>query len=193
MRIKLIVFLFFITSIFYAHPHTFIDYKATVCFNYEGIEGVEATWYFDEMFSSYVAMYDADSNKKFSEQELKKLKAEAFDNLKEYHYFAKFYIDGKVFYPEYIKDFYSFFEDGKIVYRFFIPCTIKSSYQEKDFVVMFFDPTYYIHVAPVRSSPIIAREAQSHSIELTKKIRKQDAYYQGMIVPEGFEMRIKKK
>ncbi|MDD4527993.1 MAG: DUF1007 family protein, partial [Candidatus Margulisbacteria bacterium] len=177
----------------FAHPHSFIDYETTICFDDEGVSGVQTTWYFDEMFSSFVEAYDVDGDRIFSDAEVKVLKAEAFDNLKEHNYFSKFYIDGKIFYPTFIKDFKPFFVEDKIVYSFFVPCHVQATAMPKEMIVMFFDPTYYIHVDPVKKEAVSFENDHNYSVVVNREKRKQDAYYQNVIVPAGFRVRFSKK
>lgn len=182
----------FLLSIVLAHPHSFIDYTAEVCFDDRGIQGISTTWYFDEMFSSFVESYDEDQNKVFSATETKILKQEAFDNLKEYNYFARIYLDGKPMKVTIIKDFYPFFHGNSIAYRFFIP--LENGPRTQELVFMFFDPTYYIHVeACKKQSPVSIKGSEKYIVDLHSEQRKQDAYYNGWVIPEAFKVKVQSK
>ncbi len=188
------ILLLFLLSIILAHPHSFIDYTAEVCFDDKGVQGISTIWYFDDMFSSFVESYDEDKNKVFSEEEASLLKQEAFDNLKEYNYFSRIYLDGKAVQVNNIKDFYPFFKGNIIAYKFFIPLEQEITSTTKELVFMFFDPTYYIHVEACKDqSPVSFRGNGNYKLGLSSEKRKKDAYYNGWIIPEAFKVKIQRK
>lgn len=188
------IFLLFLIFIVFAHPHSFIDYSAEVCFDDKGVKGIMATWYFDEMFSSFVETYDENQDKIFSSEEAILLKAEAFDNLKEYNYFSRIYFDNKPIQVTQIQDFQPFFKENIIAYKFFIPLNVEVNTESKELVFMFFDPTYYIHVDACKDfEPISFQDSGNYKFGLSSEQRKQDAYYNGWVVPEAFKVKIQRK
>ena len=78
-----------ITSRFaFSHAHVFIDNSMVFVFDKNGLLGVKLTWQFDEMFgSSVIADFDKNKDHKFSQDEIKKLKAGAFANMKKFCYY----------------------------------------------------------------------------------------------------------
>ena len=73
-----------------AHPHVFVDAKATILFDGQGrISAVANTWEFDEAFTAFaVSGLDGDGDGKLSASELAPLAKVNIDSLKEYDYFT---------------------------------------------------------------------------------------------------------
>ena len=192
-RLKWLFLLLLAGAVCLGHPHSFIDYKFELHFDLLGLTGIRANWWFDEMFSSYVKTYDENQDGAFNDTELKMLKKEAFDNLKDYDYFSTIYINDKPFKVEFVKDFSAVYEGHQIKYSFLIPCHVTALPTGKSLVVMFFDPTYYIDVAPVKESAVSVDQAGNMKVDIQRVERKEDAYYQKMIIPEGHLIQFKRQ
>jgi len=188
-----ILVLFSVSSSLFAHPHCFIDYTLTSQFDSDGLIGFKTQWIFDEMFSEYVRTYDENEDGKFTDEELIILKKEAFDNLKDYDYFTRIYVDAHIFKVNFIKDFKAWFEGDKVAYEYFIPCHVTGLSSDKHICFMVFDPTYYIHVDPAQNTPMAIEGGEDYVVKQQVVERKQDAYYQGMIIPFAYQFSFRKK
>ena len=127
-KIGLILFvaLFILASYTWAHPHVFIEGKASFIFNKDGLESINVEWMFDEMFSTMILTdYDANKDKKFSANEVKKIKDEAFSNLKDYKYFTFIRINKKPFKVKYVTDFNVSMSGKNMIYHFSFLCKTK--------------------------------------------------------------------
>lgn len=193
-RVLSIISVLLFASLIYSHPHTFIDYKIDFKFDTKGLAAIKTIWKFDEMFTQMVKTYDENEDNIFQETEIATLKSEAFDNLKEYNYFAKIYINGKVFEVKFIKNFRAEINGNQLIYSFSIPCHVTATTALKIISVIFFDPTYYIHVDPAMDDIAwTASNASLFDVAVQKSESEKDAYYQGMIVPFRFDMKFSRK
>lgn len=79
-----------------AHPHIWVDYDTTFLFDEAGrVTAIRERWRFDEMFGTgVVADFDKNKDKAFDAKELAKLKAGAFDNMKDSDFFTHVWADG---------------------------------------------------------------------------------------------------
>jgi ABC-type uncharacterized transport system substrate-binding protein len=91
------LFLLLFTDIqVFSHPHTFIDAEVIFHTHNNTITAIEYSWTFDEMISRLIFTdYDINKDLKFCAKEIKRIKANTFDNLRGYNYFT--YVNGITF------------------------------------------------------------------------------------------------
>lgn len=176
-----------------AHPHVFIEYHLNVHFDQQGIEGFELVWTFDRMFSQdLIGMFDGDENLMLDEKEQLKVRQEAFANLKTHGYFLHVRMKNKVYPIQHVKDFEASIEDGCMVYRFYVPFSVKAEVQEKTVDVYVYDESYYMDVEPEPTKPV--RTVNSHGFKFSHQVAEDTdkAYYFEQIYPYKVTLKLQK-
>lgn len=131
----------------YAHPHVFIDNKTICVFDDDGLKGLKVEWTFDDMFGSSILLdYDVDGDHSFDQTEIDTIYAEAFSNLENYDYLYHIEINDESFIISEIDSFSVHYQDGKLIYSFFIPCRILADDTRTEVQIMVYDETYFIVV-----------------------------------------------
>ena len=103
----------------FAHPHVFIANTMRVVFDGHYLDHFEFQWVFDELFSSMLLTdFDRNHTGHFTAAEAAAIKKGAFDNLKNYHYFLAFSIDGRPIRLPQIEHFAPSISNGALVYTF---------------------------------------------------------------------------
>ncbi len=123
-----------------AHPH--MGFTAAMEFEFSGDEmrGVWQEWRFDPFFSGSIkGSYDWDGDGKFDQYETEAVWAGAFSNLKNYDYFIFYRTGGKTLVPERVENFSVWMEGNTMVYRFFVPLSVKN----RELYLSVFDQTYF--------------------------------------------------
>lgn len=175
----------------FAHPHVFIDNETTFLFDEGGLSGIRLRWTFDEMFgATFIMDYDADGNGVLEPAEVANIKAEAFDHLKNYGYFTRVTIDGRVFPVKFVKDFNAINVDGQLIYVFTIPCHVSAAPGPKTVTVAVFDREYYTQVD---TSGVVAERADAFQTTWKKRKNKNLSYYYDMIVPDEAVLTFRKE
>ncbi len=169
----------------YSHPHIYIDNSAEFVFGEEGLEGIQLTWVFNEMFSStFIQDYDSDEDGSFSDKELEVIQDEMFSSLEDYDYFSHVTIDGEEFKVEKINGFSaSILDEVNVVYAFFIPCEAAVQDEDTTLVLSVYDETYYIAVEVAEENPVQARNIDIENYSYEVKDNPEKPYYYGQIIP----------
>ncbi|HAR63392.1 MAG: hypothetical protein DKM50_08845 [Candidatus Margulisiibacteriota bacterium] len=192
--IWLIMVLFgMLPSIVFSHPHIFIESSVSVVMDKDGLLGIRTNWVFDEMFSSVIyEEYDKNKDKRFNAQETKLIQSTAFSNLKGYNYFSSISIDNKPFPVTYVKDFSVKPAGEKVVYQFFIPCSVKAIKEYKEVRLAMYDSTYYMDI---RFSGKSAGVENVGTYEVQQKMSENPklAYWDGLMVPQEIVYKFRSK
>jgi ABC-type uncharacterized transport system substrate-binding protein len=194
LGLTIIAALFILTSYIGAHPHIFIEGKASFTFNKEGLTSINVKWMFDEMFSTMILTdYDKNKDKKFSADEIKKIQDESFSNLKEYQYFTFIRVNKKTFKVETVTDFNVSMSGGNMVYSFSVPCHVKAVADNKEIILAYFDESYYIDLSFSENNPVSFYNNESF---ITKfEIKENDDYspMENMVFAQELIMKFKKE
>lgn len=129
-----------------AHPHLYVDLALGFETYQEGLYGVVQEWKLSANYSGrLIAAFDADRDGRFSEAERDRIFSEAFANLARYAYFNHLRIGDERFEPTRIERFDASIQDGRVLYRFFLPLDIAAAAGTVEFSV--FDETNYVTFA----------------------------------------------
>ncbi len=111
--------LLFLTSLLFAHPHTFIDIYPDIVVENGKIKKLHLTWKIDEMTSSMLLMdVDSNGNGKIDKNEEKNIEQNYFNTMTDYDFYTYIKVAGKkVTLPE-ITHFHAFVEKNKVCYGF---------------------------------------------------------------------------
>lgn len=176
-----------------SHPHVFVYSAVDVVFDDAGLVGFLVKWRFDEMFSSTIIMdFDKNSNNKLEASEIKAIEKGAFSNLKEFDYFSHVNINEKPFKVRFVTDFSADIVNGKLGYRFFIPCHVTAIATEKTITLSIYDQTFYSSVFWVKN-PVTCVNAEPYTVNHLIEKDRDNAYYFGQMYPEQIILRFKQK
>ncbi len=195
MRKKILCF-WLTTFLFYsglsAHPHVFIDNHVTIVFDGKGLAGFQLRWLFDDMTSSgFIMDYDANGDGRLDGNEVKVLKAEAFDNLKNYNYMTSVSIDDRDFKVQYVKNFFAEVENGRLSYNFLIPCHVSAITDNKQIRLSVFDQEFFIDFTLNKMIGVREAESIDHRYRTQKDLKK--TYYFGQLNPIEVVLDFKKR
>ena len=141
----------------HSHPHLFLECTIILECENDTIRGFWLDWSFDKMFSAMILQdYDENGDGEFSTREIRTVYENAFINLEQHHFFTYVTKNGKRWSPETVENFTCFIRDEALVYRFFIPCSVKPGKDSSTFKITIFDETNFTSIeysaTPVRLS-----------------------------------------
>lgn len=128
----------------FAHPHLYVDTVLEFVADSNGLQGVAEEWRMGVGYSKQlISAFDEDGDGRLSPPERARLIDEAFAHLKEYAYFHKVVIDGTPFEPRDLERLDAAIENGRIVFRFYIPLRIPSTVHSVEFSIS--DDTNFVY------------------------------------------------
>ncbi|ADD69032.1 ABC-type uncharacterized transport system periplasmic component-like protein [Denitrovibrio acetiphilus DSM 12809] len=146
MKQLIILLLLLCSGLVWAHPHVWIESRLNV----HG-STVDIVWEFDEMFSNILfSDFDIDRDRQFTGMEVKKLKADMFDNLVNFDYFMRGYCGNDMLEIGSAENFSISSTKKKVTYKFSLNIPIKNC---KGVVQLYnYDETYYSDISVVQVS-----------------------------------------
>ena len=183
----------FVCALAHAHPHVFISGKITAQFDRAVLTGIAFTWTFDEIFSSMILRdYRPQENGTFASKTASALKAGAFDNLANYHYFVSFMLGGKSVPKFRVERFTpSVAEKGRLVYSFFVPLSLAVKASEQTVRVTVYDDTYYVAFDQLRIEDVTVGGDSSVVSGLAVEKTTAKASWPGQYMPDQLVIRFK--
>lgn len=155
MKLNILLVFFCCSAFLAAHPHVVIDYAVELRLDESGRpEGYSLSWIFDEEFSEEV-LFEIDRNRDgfLDQEEVRQLKAFAFDNTASVHYFTSYQLgSGKVLEALDAQAFHADILGGRIRYRFFIsfsPEALGTYRITEPISIWIVDPSYYTAFFPL--------------------------------------------
>ena len=128
-----------------ANPHVWVEARITFEFDDHRVEGLRFTWRFDDFFSSHaIRTYDLDGDGALGPEEVRALRADAFDPLSRFDYFAHVWVGEERRERHEVDRFTARVEDKRLVYEFSIPVTPPANLDERPVVVSLFDGAYEV-------------------------------------------------
>jgi ABC-type uncharacterized transport system substrate-binding protein len=178
----------------YAHPHVFITSHVAADFEGDSLARVTVEWTFDELFSQMiVADYDGGKKGSFTDAEAVALKKGAFDNLRNFHYFLAFYVDGKTLILPPIQDFKPTVKAGRLVYSFSLPLKLPISAKPTELRITIYDDSYYVAFDKMSPNDIEIRSADSVDAAVSIEKTKVKAEWPGQFMPDQIVLQMKRK
>jgi ABC-type uncharacterized transport system substrate-binding protein len=179
----------------FAHPHVFINNTMTVVFGGRMLKGMTFRWVFDDMFSEMILTdFKPDGEGRFSAKKTAGIKAGAFDNLENYHYFLVFSINGKRLRKLRIEQFTpSVIDGGKLVYSFFVPLEVPVSAEEQNVRVTVYDDTYFVAFDLMHADDVTVKGDDAVSVRLSIEKSKVKPVWPGQYMPDNLVIRFKEK
>ncbi len=178
----------------FAHPHVFVNNRTTVVFDQGMLQGIDFTWTFDEMFSNMILTdYDPNHTFQFDAARAKALKAGAFDNLENYHYFIALVVGKKAVSHFTIEQFSpSVADQTKLVYSFFIPLKIPVESSESTVRLTVYDDSYYVAFDLLHLSDVTVKAGADVACDLAIEKTKVKPLWPGQYMPDQLVIRFKR-
>jgi len=176
-----------------AHPHVFITNRTTLTFDEQEFKGITFQWTFDPMFSAMIlGDYDPGHTGKFDAAHAAALKAGAFDNLVNYHYFVAIWVGGKPIRKLTIQKFTpSVSEQGRLVYRFFVPVNVPLKAEEQTVLLTVYDDSYYVAFDILHTQDVAVESVPAVACALSVQKTRIKAEWPGQYMPDQLVIRFK--
>lgn len=194
--LSVLVCLFLLGSILPSegHPHVFVDCRFTLHFTGDVLTGIDISWEFDSMFSSFVVEdHDIDHDGFLSKAELEKYANILLPELKRVHFFS--YIRKKRQLRELteVRELEISYADPVVMMKLEIPLNMKIGKEEKELGVAVYDEEYYIafRYGPDNEVSQVGGDGIEASYEIIEDPDK--TYYMGQIIPEEMVLYLRKR
>jgi ABC-type uncharacterized transport system substrate-binding protein len=176
------------------HPHVFIDNRMTLAFDAGTLKGILVSWTFDKMFSATMfADFPAKPDGTYDPRVAADLKAGAFDNLSNYHYFLAFQVAGKPLKKITIQKFVPTVTNGTIlVYSFFVPLDIPLTSADQTVRVTVYDDSYYVAFSPMHVEDMTVTGSDGVSCRLSVEKTTVKPAWPGQYMPDQLVIRMRK-
>jgi ABC-type uncharacterized transport system substrate-binding protein len=177
----------------FAHPHVFISNRMTVQFDQGMLQGIAFQWTFDDMFSAMILSdYDPRHTGQFDAARAKALKAGAFDNLENYHYFIAISIGNKPVRRFGIEQFEPRITDKeRLVYTFFVPLNLAVGTAEQTVVLTVYDDSYYVAFDLLHAEDVTVQAGSGIACALSVQKTKVKPLWPGQYMPDQLYIRFK--
>jgi ABC-type uncharacterized transport system substrate-binding protein len=177
---KFLLYFVVFGSYCFAHPHVFAYTKFDISIE-KNILQATLSWSFDDMTSQLMLMdYDTNKNNAIDPNELKILKKEAFDQLKEFHYYTFAYQGNKPLPLSEPKNFQCFVSGKSIVYKFKVTTTFDVS--KNNLKIGSFDTDNLTAFQIDTKSKIILQNKSLQNLSLKYIIEDNDYYAAEMLL-----------
>ena len=176
-----------------AHPHVFVANRTTVTFDQGMLQGINFQWTFDPMFSAMIlGDYDPAHTGRFDAVGAAALKAGAFDNLVNYHYFIAIWVGGKPVRKLAIEKFTpSVADNGRLVYRFSVPLKLPVAPSEQTVLLTVYDDSYYVAFDILHTQDVTVQSGPDVTCDLSVQKTKVKAEWPGQYMPDQLVIRFK--
>jgi ABC-type uncharacterized transport system substrate-binding protein len=176
-----------------AHPHVFIANRSTVTFDQGMLQGISFEWTFDPMFSAMIlGDYDPAHTGRFDAASAAAVKAGAFDNLVNYHYFVAIWVAGKPMKKLVIQKFApSVTDKGRLVYTFFVPLKLPLTAGDQTVLLTVYDDTYYVAFDILHVEDVIVQSGPDVTCDLSVQKTKVKPEWPGQYMPDQLVIRFK--
>jgi ABC-type uncharacterized transport system, periplasmic component len=176
-----------------AHPHVFINNRMTVTFDDGILQGISFTWTFDEMFSNMILSdYDPQHTGQFDPARSKALKAGAFDNLQNYHYFITLAVGKKPVDHFKVEQFApSVADKNKLVYNFFVPLKVPVQQTDQTVRLTVYDDSYYVAFDLLHLPDVTMQAGPDITCNLSIEKTKVKPLWPGQFMPDQLVIRFK--
>jgi ABC-type uncharacterized transport system substrate-binding protein len=158
----------------------------------EGVlKGITFHWKFDAMFSSMILTdYKPDTDGQYGATGISAIKANAFDNLENYHYFLALFLGDKPLPKFRIEKFTpSVIDEKRLVYSFFVPLNLKVLPKNQTVRVTVYDDSYYVAFEPMKAQDLVVRSGLKVSVTASTEKTKVKPLWPGQYMPDQLVIR----
>ena len=178
----------------FAHPHVFIDNTMRAVFDGPELIRLEFRWSFDELFSGMILQdFHPDGSGRFSAGQIAGIKKNAFDNLKNYHYFVAFFLDGKPMRLPPIENFSASVDGDSLIYSFSLPFALRVDAGAHSLGAVIYDDTYYVAFKLMKVSDVTLVSAGAVDCAVSIEKTKVKAVWPGQYMPDEVVLAMKGK
>lgn len=176
-----------------AHPHVFISQQTRFVFDEMGLEGIRVSWFFDEMFSTVIlGDFDRDQNGILDRAEVGIIEEKAFGYIAPHNYYIHIKIDGRPFPVTSVTDFNARVNQGKLIYEFFIPCSIRAEDVSRQIILSPYDPEYYSAIS-FSDEKAMVENGSDFKVELIADIDRSNLIFFETVNPHALFLAFKLK
>jgi ABC-type uncharacterized transport system substrate-binding protein len=171
----------------------FVSNRMAVLFDQGALQGITFRWTFDDMFSAMIlADYDPAHTRQFDAARAKALKAGAFDNLENYHYFVAISVGRTPVRRFSIERFTpSVTDNGRLVYSFFIPVKLAVTPEEQTVALTVYDDSYYVAFDILHAEDVEVQAGPAVACTLAVQKTKVKPAWPGQYLPDQLVIRFK--
>jgi len=171
------------------HPHMWIDVGGTFLFDGRVLTGVRFQWKMDEFFSAGVIQtFDIDKSGTFDADEQAKVRAQAFEGVKESNYFTDLLIDNEKMKIERTTDFAADIVKGQVIYHFTVPLDEPVDPAKTPVAFSVYDITFYVDVSLIKVDPIRFQGLTNGSCHFFIDEDRQNPILYGVVFPDRVDL-----
>ncbi len=127
--------------------------------------------------------YDKNKDKVLDKSEVAQIQKEAFSYVSNFNYFTFIKVEKKKFDVKQIKKFSAKLKSNKLIYTFFIPCSVTITNSIKQVTVASYDPSYYSALFFSKKNPVSLNNPDEFYVKTELKEDKSVSIYFGQIHP----------
>lgn len=155
-----------------AHPHVFVDARAELVFDGKGnITAIRQVWRFDDAFSAFATQgLDANSDGKYSREELAALAKINVESLKEYDYFTFLKLADQRKGFKLPTEYWLQMNDGLLTLFYTMPLIEPIPMKATTVVLDIYDPIFFVDFELVKDEPaLLVGNPQGCTLEVKHK------------------------
>ena len=173
-----------------AHPHAWIDARATLRFTAGSLASIRLRWKLDELVSDYVRHeFDKDGDGRLDAAETARVEAEAFAALEEFGFLSHLRVDGALTPLGKPRSFTASLEGAAVVYDFELPLTALVDPRRHAVALSLFDETYYIDIGFEVADPVSVEGDAPPGCTASIEDDVKHPIYFGMVYPKTARLR----
>jgi ABC-type uncharacterized transport system substrate-binding protein len=170
-----------------------IDTSATFVFERGRLTAVRIEWTFDDMFSeSLLGSYDKNRNKRFEEAEVRGLRANAFDSLKDVGFFTRLRAGDRAVAVPGVADFTVDAVQGRVRYRFTVRLPAPIDPVATPVRLAIYDPTYFAQMTFLEEAPVRFEGNPGGTCQYDIRDDTDTPIYFGMAFPQEIRLRCRR-
>lgn len=172
-----------------AHPHIWIDAKATLVFEHGALVGIRSNWTLDPFVSALLKEdFDSDKDGAFDAEEIGALEEATFVGLSEFGFYTHIRIDGTDYSPQSVEEFQPVIEGDVVVYQFFVPLPEPVDPTSQAVDVAFYDDTFYTDLYTEDGWTTLSGDQVAGCVPV-HEVDYDSPYYYGVVFPTRIGLR----
>jgi ABC-type uncharacterized transport system substrate-binding protein len=175
-----------------AHPHVWVDYRATMQLDHGVIVALAEQWSFDEDFSGMALgdLPEGAMTPTLTARDIGILRDKDFSNLKNYGYFTHVWSAGRPVPIKAAEGFDARLSGGKLVYSFVLTLAAPVDPRQSRVDIGIWDDSFYVDLEPQRGAQALAVSGPGATGCRAAAIAdKTHSIYSGMVTPLTIHVR----
>lgn len=142
-----------------AHPHVWVDVRATVAYENGKVVGLQQSWTFDDMYTAMAIQgMDKNGDGKYDREELQELAKVNIDGIKEFGYFTFVKLGKDQLGFAEPQKYWLEHKDNILILHFLLPLKTPPEASKPGFSFSVYDPTYFIAFDFAKEKPVVLGE-----------------------------------